>query len=140
MKVRDFQSNEEVAALVAAFEAGAIGPTEFTHTAHIAVGLAYLDASPLSEAADRMRRSLCQFLERHELSAYHETLTVFWMRLLDHLARTRYAKLPLWERINRTIASHGSRRPVDAHYSSKVIASAAARASWIEPDLLPLVF
>ena len=44
MKIRNFESDAEIHQLVAAFEAGTISPAEFKHTAHLAVGLAYLDA------------------------------------------------------------------------------------------------
>src|SRR5262245_11082303 len=141
MKVRDFRSDEEVAALVAAFEAGGLAPSAFTHAAHLAVGLAYLAAGPPERAAARMRHALRAFTRRHGLTTvYHETLTAFWMRLLAHLAAGRFADLPLWARVNRVVDEYGSWRPVEAHYSPDVLASPAAREGWVEPDRLPLPF
>ena len=138
MKTKDFCSNDEVKSLVAAFESGELPAAEFKHTAHIAVGLAYLAEAPLAEATERMRQSLGRFLRHHNETGYHETLTVFWMRLLAHLAMGRYSKLSLWERINAVIATHGAKWPVEAHYSKEIVASANAREMWIEPDLVPL--
>lgn len=140
MKVRDFQTDAEVLALVAVFESGTISPSEFSHAAHLAVALAYLAAAPLPEASDRMRRSLRQFVRQHNSSGYHETLTLFWMKLLDHLATTRYSALPLWERINQIVATHGSKWPVEAHYSKEAVSSTSARETWVEPDRIPLPF
>jgi hypothetical protein len=140
VRTRDFRADDEVFALVEAFETGAIAPSEFSHAAHIAVGLAYLAESPPAEATDRMRDALGNFMRHHALTGYHETLTVFWIRLLAHLAATRYRALPLWERINRAVASHGSKRPVEAHFSPALVASPEARARWVEPDVLPLPF
>ena len=69
---------------------------------------------------------------------YHETLTVFWMKLLAHVAAFRYRELPLRQRINSVVAIYGGSWPVAAHYSADTVASPAARESWIEPDLAPL--
>jgi len=138
MKTKDFCSDDEVKQLVGAFESGALPAAEFKHTAHIAVGLAYLAQAPLTEATERMRQSLGHFLRHHNETGYHETLTVFWMKLLGHLATVRYAELPLWERINSVNASHGAKWPVEAHYSKDIVGSADARLKWIEPDLVPL--
>lgn len=140
MKMTEFASDAEVAELVAAFEAGAVKPSEFRHSAHVAVGLAYLAAAPLAEATERMRAGLQALTARHQATGYHETLTQFWMRLLDHLARARYAELPLYARVNAVIESHGTMGPVFAHYTNATVYSPDARAGWVDPDVLPLAF
>jgi hypothetical protein len=89
VKTKDFASDPEVAALVDAFETATIPSSEFTHAAHIAVALSYLVEMPADEALARMREKIRAFAAHHHLeNLYHETLTVFWMRLLDHVART----------------------------------------------------
>jgi hypothetical protein len=141
LKARDFAADSEVAALVRAFEDATIPAAEFTHVAHIAVAVSYLKKSPPDQALERMRNKIRAFAAHHGISGlYHETLTTFWMRLLDHVARTYDVDLPLWRRINLIVERWGSRRPVDAHYSRELIASPAARESWIPPDRLPLPF
>jgi hypothetical protein len=62
------------------------------------------------------------------------------MRLLDHLAGARYSDLPLYARVNAVIESHGSMRPVFAHYTAGRVFSPEARATWVDPDLVPLPF
>jgi hypothetical protein len=140
MRIRDFTSDAQIGALVAAFENGSLPKAEFRHSAHIAVGLAYLARAPLEPATQRMRASLRRFLGEEDAAALHETMTVFWMKLLHHLALARYPHLALWERANAVIASHGTRWPLDAHYSKEALASMQARRQWVEPDLLPLPF
>ncbi len=127
--------------LRAAFEAGTLPLEGFDHRAHLAVGLAYLDeAATLEEATDRMRAGLRAFLAAHgKAEGYHETVTVFWMRLLDHLARTRYAHLPLDGRAAAVAADWAPRRPLQAHFSPERLAG-DARTRWVEPDLEPLPF
>ncbi len=141
MRTRDFASDTEVAALVSAFEDATIPASEFTHAAHIAVALSYLNSFPPERALERMREKIRAFAGHHNLSnLYHETLTTFWMRLLEHVASTAQTDLPLWRRINLTVEDWTKRRPVEAHYSTELIKSQEARDKWIPPDRLPLPF
>ena len=141
MKTKDFTSDGEVAALVAAFESATIPASEFTHAAHIAVAVNYLAGSPQRNALAKMRENIRAFAAHHGVNnLYHETLTTFWMRLLDHVARTQDVDLPLWRRINLIVERWGNRAPVDAHFSRELISSQAARERWVEPDRLPLPF
>ena len=55
MKTREFANDAEVATLVDAFETATIPPSQFTHAAHIAVALSYLETLPLTGALARMR-------------------------------------------------------------------------------------
>ena len=139
-KVRDFVNDEEVRELVRAFEEATIPPSQFHHCAHIAVALAYLSEAPLAAATVRMRETLQRFTQHHGVNVYHETVTRFWMKLLDHLATTHYRNMPLWRRINLIVERWAVTDPVAAHYSRDVIKSRAARESWIDPDRLPLPF
>ena len=134
-------SDAEVETLVQAFETATIPPSQFTHVAHMAVALSYLDKLPLAAALARMREKLFQFTAHHHLvDLYHETLTTFWMRLLDHVAQNHYREMPLWRRINLIVARWGTAAPVESHYSRELIKSKMARAEWIPPDRLPIPF
>jgi len=140
LKTRDFATDGEVAALVCAFEDASIPASEFTHAAHIAVALSYLDSLSPEEALERMREKIRFFAAHHGVTnLYHETLTTFWMRLLEHVASAK-ADLPLWRRINLIVEDWTKRRPVEAHYSSELIKSQAAREKWVPPDRLPTPF
>jgi hypothetical protein len=141
LKTRDFASDSEVAALVSAFENATIPASEFSHVAHIAVALSYLDSSPPEQALERMREKIRAFAAHHNVgNLYHETLTTFWMRLLEHVAGTSDVDLPLWRRINLIVEDWTKRRPVDAHYSRELIKSQTARDKWVPPDRLPIPF
>jgi hypothetical protein len=140
VKTRDFASDREVEELVAAFEAGTIAPTQFDHAAHMATALLYLSRWPLARATTQMRSTLLDFTTRHGVNVYHETVTGFWMRLLDHLAEGPYRQLPLWSRINLIVKRWERAGAVEAHYSHSLIASSRARQEWVPPDLLPLPF
>ena len=89
LKTRDFATDKEVAALVLAFENASIPASEFTHAAHIAVALSYLNALSPDEALQRMREKIRFFAAHHGVTnLYHETLTTFCMGLLEHVANT----------------------------------------------------
>ena len=91
--------------LVEAFESATIPASQFTHVAHIAVAVSYLEELPADKALARMRKKIRAFAAHHGVNGlYHETLTTFWMRLLDHVARTYDVDLPLWQRINLIVA------------------------------------
>jgi hypothetical protein len=141
LRTRDFASDSEVAALVSAFENATIPASEFTHAAHIAVALSYLDAFSPEQALERMREKIRAFAAHYGVTnLYHETLTTFWMRLLEHVAGNSSVDLPLWQRINLIVEDWTKRRPVEAHYSTELIKSQAARDKWVPPDRLPLTF
>src|SRR5204863_8765112 len=117
LKTQDFATDGEVAALVSAFENATIPASEFTHAAHIAVALSYLDSFPPEQALELMREKIRAFAAHHGVgNLYHETLTTFWMRLLEHVANTSEVDLPLWGRINLIVGDWTRRRAVDADY------------------------
>ena len=141
LRTREFTSDSEVEALVHAFEDASIPASEFTHAAHIAVALSYLNSFPSEQALERMREKIRAFAAHHGVdNLYHETVTTFWMRLLEHLASTSEVDLPLWRRINLIVEDWTKRRPVEAHYSTEVIKSQEARDTWVPPDKLPTPF
>jgi hypothetical protein len=87
-----------------------------------------------------MRKTLQKFTQHHGVNVYHETVTNFWMKLLDHLATTHYRNLPLCRRINLIVERWAVADPIAAHYSRSVINSRSARERWIVPDRVPLPF
>src|SRR5437764_11979992 len=141
LKTQDVATDGEAAALVSALAHATIPASEFNHAAHIAVALSYFDASPPEQALARMREKIRAFAAHHGVgNLYHETLTTFWMRLLEHVASTSDVDLPLWRRINLIVEHWAKRRPVEAHYSRELIRSQAARDKWVPPDRLPIPF
>lgn len=68
---------------------------------------------------------------------YHETMTQFWLRLVAHLIRQR----PEIQDFERFIAAYpqlmDKHLPL-RHWRSDTMFGQTARATWVEPDLLPL--
>ncbi|WP_263417784.1 hypothetical protein [Terriglobus albidus] len=82
-------THEEIAAFVSAFEAGTLPKERWTHAAHILSGAWYVHVLGPEAALTEMRRHIRAYNEavgtqNTDSSGYHETITVFWIRMLEH--------------------------------------------------------
>src|SRR2546428_7199853 len=108
-----YKTESEIKAVVRGFESCSTGKSEFTHLSHLAVTVWYLRRWSLEQATEQMRASLFRFIDHYGLEGkYHETLTVFWMKVvrrrLDELGRN----LALLETTNAVIEALGDARLV----------------------------
>ena len=124
-------TDSEILTVVRKLEQCVFAPSEFHHRDHLAVCVAYLYAGDLETAMDRMRASLLRFTAHHNVKGYHETITRFWMRLVDqHLDR----QLCLGEAVGRIQAELGDKGLIYSYYSKERLHSPEAKQSWMEPD------
>ena len=107
------------------------------HQAHLRFAWAVLDEADDIDDAVRV----VSLTVRHvsELGGnpgkYHETVTVFWIRLMAHLRET-YPELENVEQmVERYPAALDPGLP-NRHWSD--LDSPQAKTSWVEPDLIPL--
>jgi hypothetical protein len=116
------------------FEAHALA--ELTHRDHLRVAFAYARRGGVDEAIEGARR-IRGFAEAAGATRkYHETLTVGWARVVAHLAG-RHPTLPF----GAFVDAHPELQRRDLlldHYTMALLFSDAARARFVEPDLLPL--
>lgn len=135
-----YSSDQAIAHEVERLETCAFAAGTFGHAQHIAVAMWYLAHEPYEAALVRIRASLQRFLAHHGLATgYNETLTVFWMRLLQHLMEAMPER-PLHEQVNAVLDRYGTMAPVWAHYRRDTVFSEEAQMEWVEPDLVPLPF
>ena len=136
----------DVARLVAKLEDGTLPEAEWTHLAHLYVGLRMVvDAGhDLSSATDRMRAALQGFLEVLGVATtadrgYHETVTRGFLHLIRHLA-LRHPGESFEDLALLAALELGDKHALLRHWSRDVISSPEARSGWVEPDLslLPL--
>ena len=72
---------------LAAFESGAIANADFRHREHLRMAWLYVRRDGPAIGAFRIREGIRRFATVHGVShLYHETLTVFWTRLMAHAA------------------------------------------------------
>jgi hypothetical protein len=122
-------------AFLAQFEAASLG--SFDHRDHLRVAFAYARRGGVEHAVARAREGLRRFTAAHGQAArYHDTLTTAWARVVGH-----HAVSARDDDFDAFLAAHPrllERDLLAAHYSRERLFSAAARAGFVEPDLLAL--
>lgn len=84
----------DVEALASRFADGSLPKAEWTHEAHLLVGLWHVERYGTSEALERLRTGIRRLNDRHgtpntSLSGYHETITrAYVTSLAKHLSRS----------------------------------------------------
>ena len=136
-EVLTFQSLDELEDLVQHLESCELRGDEFHHAHHIAVALWYAGQYGYEQGLARMRTSLQRFAKYHGSTKYHETITVFWMKLISsHLFETT-GPVDLVAQANQLIANC-KQELLFCHYRRESVFSDRAKEEWVEPDLKPL--
>ncbi|MFL6227380.1 MAG: hypothetical protein ACJ741_01220 [Pyrinomonadaceae bacterium] len=133
-----YTDDAQIESLVRGFESCSV--EGFNHGAHLAVALWYLARFSEAEAPERMRASLRRFAAHRNVNLYHETLTVFWLKVVRGFLAREGRGTPLCETANRLIRAHADARLALKYFSEQLLSSGEAKASWVEPDLQPLDF
>jgi hypothetical protein len=119
-----------------AFEDGSLPPAQFDHRAHVRLAYTYLAGNSTETAAVLLRASLLAYLRHHgiDTAKYHETMTRAWILAVRHFMALSPDTASADEFIdaNPTLLDG---RIMLTHYSAELLFSAAARASFAEPDL-----
>jgi tellurite resistance protein len=132
-------TSEEVRIVVRRFESCDFEPGGFHHSHHLTVAMCYLQESTEDEAITRMRAGLLKFLKHNESpAAYHETITVFWIKRVRQILDRADKTLPLADLANSVVAGCSNVSLINVHFSKERLASDDARMNWLEPDLKPL--
>lgn len=102
-------SEEQLQALIIAFEARTLPKSMWTHEAHLAVACWYIWHYPFNEAVERIRLAIKKYNEavgtpNTEISGYHETITCFWMQVLVNY-KSKYSDLDLVPLCNAFLVS-----------------------------------
>jgi len=128
----------EIAAFLAAFEAGTLPKERWTHAAHILTGACYVHALGESAAIDRMRLRVSSYNEavggkNTETSGYHETITIGWIKLLARLLRETgpMGRAPFAALAVERYADN--RSALAAYYDFDLPGSVEARRNWVPP-------
>lgn len=139
-----YQSDDEIEAVVRGFEDCTLPDAQFKHAEHLTVALSYLQALRLTvpQATERMREALYRFLDHHagERQAYHETMTIFWVKLVNSFLEKTDGARPLKETANELIKTFGNSNLIYDYYSREHLLTKEAKKAWVEPDIKALDF
>jgi hypothetical protein len=124
-------------AFVTEFESCRFPNAQFRHADHIRLAWIYLRRYDYQAAEDKMRRSI-QGFARH-LGAeqkFHETITVFWMRLVNAALQltSNFANFPDFASAHAWLLN---KELIFEFYSRELVLSDIARCGWVEPDIKP---
>jgi hypothetical protein len=116
---------------------------EWTHHAHLRVGLWHLLRYPPKETLDRLRAGIKQYNlatggTNTEASGYHETITRFYVWQIDWYLCQADRTLPIDVLAEELIRRFGDKKLPLKYYSEQRLMSVAARSGWVEPDLMAL--
>jgi adenylate kinase family enzyme len=126
------------------FEACAIPAKEWTHAAHLTVGLWHVHRYGAADALVRLRNGIRRLNESHggvnsATNGYHETITAVYVQLLAQFLELVHTDMPLGMRAIHLLGSPLAAKDVlFAFYSRDRLMSSTARAGWIDPDLAPV--
>ncbi len=142
-KTESYNTFDDIASLIRGFESGTLPHSKWTHRAHLTVACWYLVCHPLPEAARRIRAGIQSYnsavgtVTTRE-GGYHETITMFWVRMVRHFLSTATLECPLVYLINDLTGRYANKSLPFEYYSRELLMSWEARTNWIEPDLKPL--
>lgn len=135
-----YRTVAEIEEVVRRFEGCSYTPEEFVHARHLTVAAWYFARLDVEAARDRMRFGLRKFIAHHGKTGYHETITEFWLRLVEHATRAAGGtEADLVSAVNKVVARCNDKNLIYAHYSRERLATSDAKVGWIEPDLRTLL-
>lgn len=135
-----YKNDDEVELLIKAFEERTLPKSDWTHAAHLTVGLYYCFHHPFGIAKNLMSDGIYWLNDAHgtpntETSGYHETLTVFWLKTIAAFLEKNAAEKSIAVLANGLLSSVDDTKLPLKYYSRELLFSTEARLNYIEPDL-----
>ena len=140
-----FNSDSEISHIANGLINRTLPRSEWTHAAHwaAAVWLMHNDQhDPFKEMPDFIRAyNEATGTPNTDSEGYHETITIASLRATKYAIKTSPADQPLYETVNKILASDlGQPGWLFKYWSKDRLFSVHARKNWTEPDLAPLSF
>lgn len=142
LKTLKYHSFDEIKTLIQAFENCTLPRIEWTHPAHLTVALWYLTHYSETEATNYIRNGIQKYnsamgIKTTKDSGYHETLTIFWIRIVSQFLSTQ-SQREILNLANKLIQNYANKNLPFEYYSHDLLMSWEARTNWVEPDLKQL--
>jgi hypothetical protein len=139
-----YRSEAEILEIVEGFRRRSLPQPLWTHQAHLTVGLWHVLNRPGDRVLEELRGRIIAYNEavgtvNDDAGGYHETITAFYARAIQHFVGESGGILPLLRLTNALLASPYAAKTFPFQYYSRVrLLSVAARRAWLDPDLKPL--
>lgn len=130
---------DKIASLAERFNLSQLPKSEWTHEAHLVMGLWYLARYPMDEAVEQMAPRIKAHnssvgTPNSDTEGYHETLTRFWLYLL--LEEMSGLDGSIIEPLNRFLDSEKKNAAYTFEwYSRENLFTVQARHGWVPPDV-----
>jgi len=143
-----YQTISEIEYLINEFNNCTLPRSLWNHYAHLIVALWYLTHYEQATAIKLIRERIQRYnsvmnIKITENSGYHETITLFWIYLVNsYLYLTKTPKNlesnSLLNLANDLIHIYGDKNLPLEYYSRDLLMSSECRQSWVAPDLKPI--
>jgi hypothetical protein len=137
--MKAYETEEDIAKLVASFESATISRDDWKHREHLIVALYYVSHFDIETAIDKMRSGILDLLangfgvDLKTEMPYHETITVFWIKTVAEFNAASNGK-PIAEKIDEMTRRFNKDYPLK-FYTRERLFSDEARAIFVEGDL-----
>jgi hypothetical protein len=138
-RVAMYRTSVEILRLVCEFEDCTLARASWTHHAHLLVALWYLMRHGDREATRLIRDGINRYnrangIETTPTGGYHETITLFYIRVIRKFLSTANPDCTLAALANSLLDSCGDKNLPLEYYSRERLMSWEARTRWLEPD------
>ena len=128
--------------IIEGFRAKTLPAKEWTHEAHLITGLWHVANFDYEEALLKMREGIRTYNEASggqntDSSGYHESITVFWVWLLNEFWKIYSANNQSFEQVCNAFlkSKYCDRNTAFCFYSREKLLSREARLAFVEPDI-----
>lgn len=134
-----YTSETAIEEIVDHFKNKSLPKEQWTHEAHLTVGVWFLKNHSKDEATCFIRTGIINYNmatggENTPTSGYHETMTLFWISILSWYL-TKHSALPLREVCNKFLLSRLSQKDFRFEfYNRETLLSVKARAQFVASD------
>ena len=129
-------TDEQIERLAAGFSDTTLSKEEWTHAAHIVVALRTVRAHGAAAATTLMREGIRRFnaAKGGLPTAYHETITLAWIAVLERFLTAEDRGQPLSSLAASALEQMGDKLYLLRFYSREVLMSDEARSRFVPPD------
>ena len=110
---------------------------EFHHKDHIRMAWLYLSKFGYELGSTKIVEGIKKFaLAKNATTLYHETITQFWIRLVQHVIENYSAET--FEEFFASFPPLQDSKSIYRHYTKDLLMYEIARKEWMQPDLLAI--